>query len=354
MSDRPKDEKKDEAGVAGIVGYQEPMTDEQRMLAVRELIRKKVREVVRKKAGGGGFSLYAPNKGKKGKAKAVGTFPTKLGAKRAELSRFPPKDPGKLKRLRKEVDKLQKNPKKAAEKEKAAAKQKGTDKGPKATFKKEATQVSEAVVRRMDFMHRRLLAHAIARSLRESLFREEHVESEWDEYIGKLSKQALAGDSKFQNLQRNITRKTDGILDDAFDSIRKAVGKSAKLKNFGIKHDNQSGKTYLAFGAEFEDVTVGPIAIHVEGGVPKIELSQDAKVALTQADPDAAKLFRAELMTVQERVLDNMDDLQRVVQSRDKYLAKLESEVDSYVAGLTPLQVSLLKQLLVRKYRKVT
>lgn len=337
-------------------GQIDPVADEMRTHAVRELIRTKMKEVVRKKAGGGGYALYAPNKGKKGKAKPVGSFPTKMGAKRAELARYPPKEPGKLKRLRKEVDRLAKDPKKAAEKEKKAGKSNGSDKGPKtlASPKKESVQLAEHAARRMDFMHRQLLSRVIVRSLKESLFREEKTESEWDDYIGKLSKQALAGDKKFQTLQKNISKKTEKILEDAFGTIRKATGKTVKLKSYGIKHDSSSGKTYLAFGAEFDDVTSEPIYIHVEGGVPKIELSQNAKVALTKADPDDAKMFRAELVTVQERVLDNMDDLSRAIQNRDKYLSKLENEVDSYVAGLDPLQVSLLKQLLVRKYRKTT
>ena len=440
-----------EMGTGGIAGFQAPLSDEDRMVAVRELVKNKVKEIVRKKAGGGGYALYAPNKGKKGKPKAVGNFPTKLGAKRAELSRFPPKEPGKLQRLRKDVDKLGKDPKKAAEKEKAANKTKGTDKG----VKKEAVgstpfapttntaapntakgtsapgihkdvmgfmnglkalpkegptrgkyitshmsdptflgalakhpqgqqlhkqltgflnspknagpggankvtaggmtaQASENVARRHQFMERVVLSKIITRSLTESLFREEKTESEWDDYISKLSKSALAGDSKFQSLQKNISKKTEGILEDSFNTIKKAVGKNVKLKNYGIKHDSSSGQTYLAFGASFQDITAEPIYIHIEGGVPKIDLSSNAKIAITKADPSAGKLFRAELVTVQERVLDNMDDLAKAIQSRDKYLGKLENEVDGYVAGLSPLQVSLLKQLLVKKYRKIT
>lgn len=431
-----------------------PMSDEDRMKAVRELVKNKVKEVVRKKAGGGGYALYAPNKGKKGKAKPVGTFPTKLGAKRAELARFPPKDSQKLQRLRKEVDKLGKDPKKSAEKEKKAHAKKdaknessgvlpdgsgfltatvgeaGTPFAPTSSVstsavpgskihrdlngflgglkslpkdgpqrgkyitshmgdagfmgalqkhpqgpqlhkqlmgflnsksnagpaggKVTAIGASESVSRRMDFMERRIISKVISRSLTESLFREEKTESEWDDYISKLSKNALAGDGKFQNLQRNISKKTDAILASAFDSIKKAVGKDVKLKNFGTKHDASSGKTYIAFSASFEDVSAEPICIYIEGGVPKIELSNAAKIALTKADPDKAKLFRAELVTVQERVLDNMDDLSRAIQARDKYLQKMENEVDGYVAGLSPLQISLLKQLLVKKYRKIS
>lgn len=438
-----------------------PLTDEQRRIAIRELIRNRVREVVRKKAGGGGYQLYAPNKGKKGKARPVGSFPTKLGAKRAELSRFPPKDAGKLKRLRREVDRLIKNPKKAAEREKNAMKLKGTAKTPSLSTKSEsklrespfqptgttsttstvtstgttpsttpkinpdprafmtglkaipttdkikrtdyiqkhlaspefigsvkkqkdgdkivkqlyamadgtygASMVAgkskasdgtttaltgESLARRSDFMERRILSTIVKKSLSEALFREEKAESEWDDYISKLSKQALAGDNKFQNLQKNIVRKSEGILEDALYTIKKALGKGVKVNSFGVKQNGQNGKTYLAFSVDFEDLTVEPIYIYIENGVPKIEISSPAKVALTKAEPSDAKAFRAELLTVQERVLDEMDSLSKAIDSRDKYLKKLEAEVDGYVAGLTTLQISLLKNLLVKKYRK--
>ena len=44
----------------------------------------RISEIVRKKAGGGGYNLYSPNKGKKKNPKPVGEFPTRIAAKRAE------------------------------------------------------------------------------------------------------------------------------------------------------------------------------------------------------------------------------------------------------------------------------
>ncbi len=323
-------------------GKYNDVADAMRDHAIRRVVQKRVKEVVRKKAGGGGYVLYSPNQGKRKNPKPVGEFPTKLGAKRAELSRFPPKDQGKLKRLRKEVDKLLKDPKKAAEKEKAANKKKGTYDGAKKkvipSSKKESVEIQT-------------LRNAVAQLVKESLFREERTGSEWDEQISRLSGKALSGDKKFQTLQKNIEKRTESVLQDAVKSIKKAVKKDVKLKDFGMKK-HESGKTYTAFSATMDNVEVGPIYVYVDNGVPKIEVSDSAKAALTKCDPDNAKLFRAELVTVQERVLDRVEDLSSAVESRDKYLTKVQGEVDSFVAGLTPLQVSILKDLLVKKYRR--
>lgn len=84
--------------------------------ALRSAIRKNLPEIVRKKEGGGGYVLYAPNeRGRKRKKnpKPVGEFPTRAAAKKAELARFPPKGGTRLKRARKEVDRLLKDPRKA-------------------------------------------------------------------------------------------------------------------------------------------------------------------------------------------------------------------------------------------------
>jgi hypothetical protein len=49
-----------------------------------------------------------------------------------------------------------------------------------------------------------------------------------------------------------------------------------------------------------------------------------------------------------------MDELEKAVMNRDRYLEKQEDGVDEMVADLTPLQISLLKQVLVKKYRKIS
>lgn len=328
--------------------------------AVREMVRTKMKEVVRKKAGGGGYVLYSPNQGKKKPSKSVGNFPTKMGAKKAELARFPPKDPGKLKRLRKEVDRLLKDPKKAAAKEKTASKEKGHEEPHKKAPKKESVALTvapdckELAADGPEAMA--LLLTAIKSMVNESLFHEEKTGSNWDDQITRLSKQALGSDKKFQALQKNIDKKTEKVLKDALSAIMKSVDKKkVKIKEMGgIKVASDKGKTYLPFSATIGQVAVEPIALYIEGGVPKIELSDQAKVSLTKADPSDSKLFRAELIQVQERILDRMDELERAVMNRDRYLEKQEDAVDVMVADLSPLQISLLKQVLVKKYRKIS
>lgn len=316
---------------------------------VRQAVRMKIREVVRKKAGGGGYVLYAPNKGKKHPSKPVGTFPTKLAAKRAELARFPPKDPKKLMRLRKEIERLMKDPKKRAEAELRAMKQKGTD----VVFRPK-----KKVPKKHEAFDPRLAEHAIlseivirdVRRMAEGLFREERPGSKWDEVISKFSERVLKSDRGFQRIQKRLEAATGAALGQAVKSVQKALGGEAKVKAAQKPGSTDGGETYVPFHIQIEAASVGPIFVYVERGIPSIEMSDEAKTGLTKVTPGAAKAIRAALAVAQDN-LEKVDTVQSVVAERDAYLDKLEANVDKQIASLSPLQVSMMKQLLVKKYR---
>jgi hypothetical protein len=165
---------------------------------LREFVRATLREVVRKKKGGAGFVLFSPNQGKKKAPKAAGSFPTKLGAKKAELARFPPKDPGKLQRLRKEVERLLKDPKKRAETEKKA----------KDDVKKESKELVEAAIISHEILDSLLVSRP--KVMRESLFKEAAPGSDWDQYIARMPDKVLSADKRFQTVQKNIAKISKG------------------------------------------------------------------------------------------------------------------------------------------------
>lgn len=287
-----------------------------REFLVRQVVANRLKEVVRKKPGGG-YVLYSPAKGKK-KGKPAGTYPTAAAAKKAQFNKFPPKDPEAKKRAKDAIAKAEKKKKPAA--------------------KKESLEIMALRV-------------AIRKMMVESLFREEKAGSEWDDYVSRLPKQVFSNDRKLANLQKGIEKKVEGALEDALAHIAKAVGKKVKIKNHGIKK-NESGKTYISFGATVDEVSVDPIYVYIQSGVPKLEVSDNARASLTKIEPQTSKLFRADLVQVQERVLDHMDELARAIEARDKYLMKIEAEVDKYVADLSGLELTLLKRLLTQKYRK--
>ncbi len=323
-----------ESTMAGnVMGVQGPLGDERKdengdadlEKMLRALIQKRIREIVRKKPGGGGYVLYAPNKRGKKKPKPVGEFPTKAQAKAAELQRFPPKDIDKLQRQRKQIEKDRKDPEKARDKELKANRRK----------KREGV---EAVVRQ---------------ALQEALFREDHPGSRWDDWVDRFSKKAVMDDKKFQQLSRDVAKKSDKVVRDAAKrtvSAIQSVGFDGNMSD--VKHDDN--RTYVTVTASDEEsgVTVGPILVHVQSGHVRVELTDDARVALGKVEPAKAKSLRGELMTAQE-TLESDDTIIGAVKKRDAYLDGLEKNLDTTVADMSPLQVSILKRLLTQKYRGV-
>jgi len=302
--------------------------------AIRSLVRNKIKEVVRKNASGG-FSLYSPNPGKSGKPKKVGDFTTKIAARRVELQRFPPKDPEKLARMRKELERLRKNPKLAVVK--TIDKKGKPRRGKKKLFKKESLE-------------------RMVSSITESLFREEKKGSTWDEYISKLSKQAVLADKTFQEHQKMIAKKSEKALSTSLGMIKKALSdKGFNVNDKGVKKDSDKGITYLEFSVGDEEgaAEVGPFYIVVENGYPKIDVSQTAKNSMAKLDPERGKLMRTELMSIQEDSLDSDETIAAAVEKRDAYLNKMEKKVDDFVADLNSLEITMLKRVLTSKYRKL-
>ncbi len=320
----------DEGATVGgsLAGYQEPLSDE----AV-EAIRRRVREVVRKKAGGGGFKLYAPNQGKKKDAKPVGEFPTKVQAKEAELQRFPPKDPEQLKRARKRLDKLKKDPKKRIEKEKE---QMSGRKGPtKRKAKKSAKR--EALIRQM------------VRDIRERLFREDEVPgSPWDERIGSLHPDALASDKKLHMLHKGLEGASIGALGDGHKLMAKALRGVAKVHPGEHAFDTERKKMYLPVHLDVGGSEVGPIHLYVDGGHVKIEMSQDAKEQIAGLEPPKARDLRGGLMDLEEDHLPKIDRARKAWGERDAYLDKVHGKLEKQIGGMSGVEAHLAKALLQR------
>lgn len=199
----------------------------------RILIRGKIEELVRKKNGK--FVLYAPNRGKKHQARVNAEFPSELAAKRAELSRFPPKDPKKLGALRKRIEKLSNGPKKS-------------------TTKSEVSEIAAAASKIL--LERRVITHLLVRDVAARLDGAPMIEGKgWDDYVDRLSNRIVKSDP-------------------------------------GLKR--------------------------IEKAAARAQNSAEKKIASSK---------------------------------RDRYLNRLEKQIDSIVSKLTPLGVNMLRRLLQQKYR---
>lgn len=334
--------KKVEEGTTGgdIAGYQMPQ-EEAYKIAVKEAIRDMVREIVRKKAGGGGYVLYGPNKGKKKDAKPVGEFPTRLAAKRAELARFPPKDPEQLKRARKRLDRLMKDPKKRAEKEQEdlSGRKKPHRTGAPARDRKKAAK--EAFI------------NIMANDLHERLFHEDEVPgSHWDEKIASLHPDAIASDKKLALLHKNMEKSSLGALGDAHKGLSKVLKGMATVQPGDVSYDPDRRKTFMPVMLDCDGTEIGPVHLYIDGGHVKIEVSREARQAIAEMEPDAARDLRGGLMSFEEDHLPKIVQAQNAWSDRDSYLDRLHGKLEKQATGLSGVEHHILKSLLAKGGKK--
>lgn len=323
------------AGVANM-GANGPMDRD----TFKEAVKSMVREIVRKKAGGGGYALYAPNKGKKKSPKPVGEFPTRLAAKNAELARFPPKDPEQLKAARARLDKLKKDPKKraAAEKPDLSGRKKPKRTGAPARDRKKR---KESIIRLM------------ARDLHERLFHEDEVPgSPWDEKIASLHPDAISSDRKLHALHRGMEKACIGALGDAHKGLSKVLRGVVKVNPGDISFDGERKKTFMPVMLDCDGMEIGPVHLYVDGGHIKIEVSREAREAIAQLEPDTARNVRGGLMSFEEDHLPKIDGAQKAWRERDAYLDKLHGRLQKHAAGLSGVEHHLMKGLLTKGGKK--
>jgi len=281
-----------------------------REVVARQAIRQKMNEVVRKRKSDGKYVLYAPNNGKKHDAKPVQVFSSKLAAKRAELAKFPPKDPKKLERLRKQVEKLLKDPKARA----------------KAALKENVDR---------DLFERALISSALLH--------------EYKINPKSLSKKAASQDQDYSAKENNLSKVTGEELNNKLKQIEEQLGMTCVA---GQPEKRKDGSTWLPFMIK-ADIEIKPVYLHVdEESRIKVKLEDEAWASLTQCNPEQQSKIRSTIGMLGEAPEDVNQNIAQAKGERDGHLDNIASFLDNFVAKLSPLALTSLKKLLVKKFRE--
>lgn len=303
-----------------------------REAVARVAVRSRMNEVVRKNKDGK-YVLYAPNTGKKHSPKPVAIFSTKLAAKRAELAKFPPKDPKKLERLKKQIEKLLKDPKARA---------------------KEIT-MREKVDR--DLFETALLSMILEKDatrvlLREDFDFEEPTPSgdEYTKFVKRFSKRALANDPEYQDEQGNYKAAATKALSKKAVTISQELG--LPLQPLGEPKKHRDGKIYMPCVLK-ADCEVKPIFLYADGDKVKVRLGKDAKAALTQCQPEVADKIRSRLGNLNEEEAPADPDLAPAYGKMVDSVKRIRQFLDEFLTKLSPRAMTMLKDLLAKKFRKL-
>lgn len=175
----------------------------------------------------------------------------------------------------------------------------------------------------------------------------------WEKFIGRLSRETVMADPKLKAILQGVAKSEAKILGAAVNEIKKC------LENTGAFQVNQKGVDQNANGDVVMnfDVTLDEgskklgFAVKIENGRPLLLFPEDTRMNLNSMATENSKLLRAELMHVQETVLDNMHDVLLATEKRDGYLRSMSEKIDKVISGFGPLEVAMLKNLLKQKYK---
>lgn len=307
---------------------------------IREVVKNKIKHVVRRRPGGG-YAIYKNAPGND-PAKPRGNYPNKASAKKALAQQET--DPDRKARLQKQARMLAKHPEKNVGKPLPKKK----PKPPKTAHLPKKPKPGKPQVKKEEL---ELLRAAISALIKESLFREQQVGSPWDDHLMAIPPEALAQDSKFQSLQKKIDKATETVLNDALNTIKKEVRQFAKVEGDGLQKTDD-GRTYLPFRAKLGNIVVDSIYIYAEAGIPRVELSPQAEKLLADTERPIEDAFRGRLASLQEKVFAKYSQLSDAIAARDAYLAKKQQEATAYLQKLTPLELTLLKGVISKQFRR--
>jgi len=178
----------------------------------------------------------------------------------------------------------------------------------------------------------------------------------WEKFVGKLSRQTVMSDPKLRAIITKMAKAEGNLLKKAVDLVDGILSPTGRFDvstgKLELEPDTKDVKLNFAVNAKESKTKVG-FSIKLENGRPLILFPPETKAALNNTPSEDSKLLRAELMHAQETVLDNMEDVVKVTEQRDKYLQQLQDKMDKFVNSINPLEISMLRYLLKNKYKGV-
>ncbi len=246
---------------------------------------------------------------------------------------------------------------KKREKERASKIKQSKAPDPQGTPKKNkdgSTITKEAVMNHIKGMMTKVLSESAVSYVFEQPQNSEESQA-WDRFVSSLSKESIMSDNKLKAILLGLEKSEMALLNRAVKSVKSALeGSGFPVKNPKAVRDQSTGELAVNMIVEMEqNKKTVEVVVRIENGRPLIFLPDQTKNTINTLNNDESKFFRAELISVQEKELDAMDDLIKASDKRDKYLKNLEGKIDKMVRGLGPLEIAITKNLLKNKYKNV-
>lgn len=212
-----------------------------------------------------------------------------------------------------------------------------------------------------EILLRNLVGHALKEgsTMISYMFEQDPASSDtllWEQFIAKLSKEAIMSDAKLKGILQNMAKTEAKLLGDAVKKIADVLKSTGKfdVQPLGAGSNPETGEINLNFVVIMKESEVKlRFAVGLENNLPLIIFPDETREALNGLVTDDAKTLRAELAHAQETVLKEMDEVLSLAMKRDEYLNSVKEGTEKTLEGMGLLGIAMMKYLLKVKYRGV-
>ncbi len=176
----------------------------------------------------------------------------------------------------------------------------------------------------------------------------------WENFIGRMSHEVMQSDPKLKSLLVLLHKTRLKVLQQAHDALAKVLHKTGEFEVGKVKLQKQGDDAdpILTFDIKILGANKkAPIGIVIQHDKPVFSIPEQTKALLNSMATKESKLLRAELMHVQETLLDHMNDVTVAAEKRNTYLKNMETKLDKLITSMDPIQIAMLRNLIKTKFK---
>jgi hypothetical protein len=183
----------------------------------------------------------------------------------------------------------------------------------------------------------------------------------WESAIQKLPRHVVQSDAKLYEILEGIARAEAKTLARSVMEIKRVLEAAGPflVERQAADQDPETGDVRMPFSVQIgkDDIEGGKkkllFGVKLEGMKPCILFPETSRTELSEMLTNESRLLRAELMHVQETVLDKIAEVIEASSHRDMYLDEMHKRLHESVKGMNFVEAVVLKKLVREKLKGV-
>lgn len=182
----------------------------------------------------------------------------------------------------------------------------------------------------------------------------------WETAIQKLPRDVVMSDKKLSEILRGMAKAEARTLAKSVVEIKRVLESTGRflVEREKADRDPETGDIRMPFKVKIAPGEDGSgkdllFGVRLEGSKPVVLFPEESRKELNEMLTTESKLLRAELMHVQETVLDKLEDVIRESERRDQYLNEMHSRLHEALCGYNLIETVILKNLIREKLKGV-